>query len=264
MNWKWTALATLTLSLIASGALAKQAKVDICHWDEGEGVFFVINISVNAADKHIANHGDVYPATWWADGDGDGFGDPAGATDPCPNAGFVDNAEDCDDGNPATHPGAEEVCDNDVDDDCDGEIDEGCLICPCFSVADLDAAYAEWLADDYTEQWMRCNDVDYWYYDFGYIELFRRSYQWPHNDYEYEQFYAFGYDYYYDYDTCLYMKYDYDYDYLTGQYDWHEQTYETVEITHDEVDACRGIMVDWILDHGMSCDGTQYPAPGTP
>ena len=35
--------------------------------------------------------------------------------------------EDCDDENPATHPGASEVCHNGLDDDCDGTADEACL-----------------------------------------------------------------------------------------------------------------------------------------
>jgi len=37
--------------------------------------------------------------------------------------------EDCEDTNPAIHPGAAEQC-NLVDDDCDGQIDEGCGGCP--------------------------------------------------------------------------------------------------------------------------------------
>jgi len=31
-------------------------------------------------------------------------------------------AEDCDDSNPSVHPGASEVCGDEVDDDCDGSI----------------------------------------------------------------------------------------------------------------------------------------------
>jgi hypothetical protein len=34
--------------------------------------------------------------------------------------------EDCDDGNPGTHPGAAEACGNALDDDCDGATDEDC------------------------------------------------------------------------------------------------------------------------------------------
>ncbi len=52
------------------------------------------------------------------------------ACDPSPDTGGVDGDgdgslawEDCDDGDPAIHPAAEEVC-NDVDDDCDGSVDE--------------------------------------------------------------------------------------------------------------------------------------------
>jgi hypothetical protein len=50
--------------------------------------------------------------------------------------GFVSDAtggNDCDDGNPAVHPGATELC-NGVDDDCEGGIDEGFDIgAPCQS-----------------------------------------------------------------------------------------------------------------------------------
>ncbi len=62
---------------------------------------------------------------WYADGDGDGFGDPDNAIDSCdPGEGWVIDDTDCDDGDATVHPGAEELC-NDRDDDCDGELDEG-------------------------------------------------------------------------------------------------------------------------------------------
>jgi len=59
--------------------------------------------------------------TWYPDADGDGFGDPALATRSCEAPqGYADQADDCDDGNGAVHPGVDEVCDNGLDDDCDG------------------------------------------------------------------------------------------------------------------------------------------------
>ena len=89
-------IALLSLSMV-NGAEAKKGgggKVDICHFDADAGLFSVINISVNAVDKHVANHGDGDPGNFFADVDGDGFGDPDGATDDCPNDGFVANSDD--------------------------------------------------------------------------------------------------------------------------------------------------------------------------
>ena len=62
--------------------------------------------------------------TFHLDADGDGYGDPAGSVTACEAPdGFVDNADDCDDDDPETHPDAPERCDE-LDNDCDGEIDE--------------------------------------------------------------------------------------------------------------------------------------------
>ena len=65
--------------------------------------------------------------TYFADADGDGFGDPAATIAACdlPD-GYATNNQDCDDNNPDIFPGATEVCDG-LDNNCDGETDEGVL-----------------------------------------------------------------------------------------------------------------------------------------
>ncbi|MFH1470091.1 MAG: MopE-related protein, partial [Pseudomonadota bacterium] len=61
---------------------------------------------------------------WYADADGDTYGDAASATEACTlPSGHVADATDCDDTNAAVNPGATEVC-NGTDDDCDGTTDE--------------------------------------------------------------------------------------------------------------------------------------------
>ena len=61
---------------------------------------------------------------WYADGDGDGYGDPASFTLSCVEVdGYVTDATNCDDTRATVHPGAPEVC-NHRDEDCDGEKDE--------------------------------------------------------------------------------------------------------------------------------------------
>ena len=62
----------------------------------------------------------------YADGDGDGYGDPAVPVLACgPDGDVIDNDEDCDDAVSAVNPGATEVCNNGVDDNCNGSAD-GC------------------------------------------------------------------------------------------------------------------------------------------
>lgn len=59
------------------------------------------------------------------DADGDLYGDPnLVRNDFAQPIGYIAVADDCDDANPATNPGAPEVADG-VDNNCDGQIDEG-------------------------------------------------------------------------------------------------------------------------------------------
>ncbi len=62
--------------------------------------------------------------TYFADDDGDGYGDADNTTEACslPD-GHVTNDDDCDDSAGDTYPSADETCDSD-DQDCDGDVDE--------------------------------------------------------------------------------------------------------------------------------------------
>ncbi len=78
-------------------------------------------------DGDIDEDDAVDTATWYADTDGDAYGDAGSTTQACDQpSGYVSAAyaTDCDDGDAAVHPAAAEDCDG-VDDDCDGDVDEG-------------------------------------------------------------------------------------------------------------------------------------------
>ena len=65
-------------------------------------------------------------ATYYLDGDGDGYGDAGTTTTGCAlPSGYVRNSADCDDTDDAVNPGATEICDaDDTDEDCDGLADD--------------------------------------------------------------------------------------------------------------------------------------------
>ena len=63
--------------------------------------------------------------SWYSDGDGDGYGDPASEILACYDpGGMIPDGGDCDDGDVDIAPGVAEVCDG-IDQDCDGFIDDG-------------------------------------------------------------------------------------------------------------------------------------------
>jgi len=86
--------------------------------------------------------GALDPGIWYADIDGDGYGDPDTATESCEElSGYTADASDCDDTDAAVNPGATERCDG-VDNDCDGETDDD-------SAIDMSTWYADSDGDGY-------------------------------------------------------------------------------------------------------------------
>jgi len=65
--------------------------------------------------------------TFYADSDGDGFGNAADSVERCSAPqDYVNNDEDCDDNDANNYPGNTEICDG-ADNNCDGFVDEGVL-----------------------------------------------------------------------------------------------------------------------------------------
>ena len=94
------------------------------------------NADINPAASEICNglddncngsiDEDLIYDIWYADADGDGYGDAASAVTTCDGApiGYVADNTDCNDGNDGINPEAAETC-NGIDDNCNGFVDEG-------------------------------------------------------------------------------------------------------------------------------------------
>ena len=75
-------------------------------------------------DGDIDEDSAVDAPTWYADADGDSYGNPTFTTVACAQpARYVADGTDCDDGEAANNPAAAELCDGE-DNDCDGDSDE--------------------------------------------------------------------------------------------------------------------------------------------
>ncbi len=250
-------IAPALLLALAGTVQASADKVDICHWDADASWFHLISVSTHAVPAHM-RHGDAYPSTYRYDADADGYGDPWGATDECPNAGFVAGATDCDDADPFVHPGAEEVCDGTVDDDCDGTVDEGCETagpCPCWTAEELD----EVLDREILDAW--CGHIDGSYSGLIVSQTFAEVSGISGDDADwtavYGMFLANGYLYDGTDETGMCSK-DYVVEHCAGCMGASEVTVvyaEYLDLTFAEGDACADILYEAVMDAYGECTG---------
>ncbi len=97
----------------------------------------------NAADDDCDGETDedsaIDASPWYADTDGDGYGNADDAVVACDApAGYIDDDTDCDDGVNGDHPGATETCDG-ADNNCDSAVDEAGAVGESTFYADGDA-----------------------------------------------------------------------------------------------------------------------------
>ncbi|MFM1998474.1 MAG: hypothetical protein RL204_421, partial [Bacteroidota bacterium] len=118
----------------------------------------------NNCDTQIDETGNL---TFYADLDGDTFGDPANSIQACTApVGYVSDNTDCDDTNPTMFPGNPELCDG-FDNNCDTQIDESLVLTTFFADTDgdtfgdptntIDACVAP---VGYVSDLTDCNDAD--------------------------------------------------------------------------------------------------------
>ena len=130
------------LLLLALSCRSKDLELDTANLDRDEDGY---DQSVDCDDEDPAVHPDAIEVCngldddcdgqaddavgdlWYADADGDGFGDALAGSQSCDGSeGVVADATDCDDTVAEDHPGADEVCD-DRDNDCDGVVDDNAM-----------------------------------------------------------------------------------------------------------------------------------------
>jgi len=119
----------------------------------GDSIQAIITSSLNCAIISTAISNTIkmtvtQAITYYADKDGDGYGDATDSVVACGlRAGFVTNKSDCNDNNASIYPGAAEICGNGIDDNCNGQTDENCteslptLITKTYPVKEGDAGF---------------------------------------------------------------------------------------------------------------------------
>ncbi|MCF8113573.1 MAG: putative metal-binding motif-containing protein, partial [Desulfotignum sp.] len=86
----------------------------------------------NSQDCNDSNPDEFPGQTWYLDNDGDGYSDGT-TTVSCERPDSHNllsellGTNDCDDTDAAIHPGAVEICGDNIDNDCDGSVEEDCV-----------------------------------------------------------------------------------------------------------------------------------------
>ncbi len=122
-----------------SGSVSDNTDCDDTNADHNPDAPEVCDGDDDNCDGTIDESTAVDALTFYADSDGDGYGDPDTTTTACSQpTGTVTDGTDCDDTDDTENPAAEEICDGD-DDDCDGDVDEDSAIDALTFYADTDA-----------------------------------------------------------------------------------------------------------------------------
>ena len=98
----------------------------------------------NDCDGVTDESSSVDADTWYADSDGDSYGDPASFVDACSQpTGYESDSSDCDDGDDTINPGVDEICNDGIDNDCDASSDS-CTV----SASEADTTFLGYDEDD--------------------------------------------------------------------------------------------------------------------
>lgn len=126
----------------AAGWVAESGDCDDADVDRSPDADELCDGVDNDCDSDTDESDAVGAGTWYADADGDSYGEPGSASTACDQpVGHVADATDCDDTSATINTAGTEVC-NSADDDCDGTVDEA-------DAADASTWYADADGDGY-------------------------------------------------------------------------------------------------------------------
>jgi Putative metal-binding motif len=222
-----------------------------------DGTDVVIKVSVSAVHAHLA-HGDVLASMYYFDADRDGYGRNNGPTKRCADEDWAPQKGDCDDTNFAVHPGAEELCSDAIDNNCSGQVDEGCAACPCFAITELDAAWADFQANDWQSSEAECSDQVFTDSDTGenydYVQVLFNGQNLDAITYEFDywSFYSINWDGATDEAYCESSQGNYTQDQTTGD-DSATSSAAFLYLTEEEHQHCTELLRGWATVNGLTC-----------